>query len=71
MILFKHWPHIGHQWQPKAVDYFTKVPARWGVPLSDEGMIGTEALFVCKCGAVKTESLDGRWTLEQLKASVT
>jgi len=69
MRLFEHWPHIGHKWEPKGVYYVTIVSARWGVPLSDKGITGTEALFVCKCGDVKTESLDGQWTLEQLKAS--
>lgn len=29
----------------------------------------TELLLVCPCGRIKTETLDGHWTLEQLQAN--
>jgi hypothetical protein len=31
----------------------------------------TEVLFVCDCGRVKTETLDGHWTMEQLQSAPT
>lgn len=27
----------------------------------------TEVLLICRCGRVKTQCLDGHWTLEQLQ----
>lgn len=31
----------------------------------------TEILLVCDCGEVKTKTLDGEWTLEQLRVGTS
>lgn len=57
--------HLWHQWQLAAVEHGTGVMIKGDV---------TAVLYRCRCGAFKTETVNGLWTLEQLvgdKASPT
>lgn len=62
---------IGHTWKPGAVR--AMLSQRYGNPLypSLAGPLGepspvTVVLLRCACGAVKTKTIDGHWTLAEV-----
>lgn len=61
---------FGHSWQAAGVSYNIFI-TRWYAELhpdKKEGEISTKVLYKCfNCAEKKVETIDGEWTLDQLK----
>jgi hypothetical protein len=67
--------HIFHNWKPVAANYRFQpmfkgsVGAVTGELLEGVGSSKTDVLWRCECGKIKSTTLDGKWTLEQINGS--
>lgn len=62
------WMFCFHDWRLKGVcNRIEPLLDCFGGALIDVGNSRTDVLYVCPCGKVKTKTLRGTWTLEQVQ----